>query len=156
MQSFVLLTWLALCAAQDVQQRQIANGLTMGAGFIALLYMLASGMTWLGAPAEQGGWALVLALLLSLPGYATGRMDAGDVKLMATIGLASGPLHLLGSFVGAGVLGALWLLLAPRVWPYMAQGLRKRIHCLAPDLSKKPLFAPFVLVGFLLTMAWIP
>ena len=156
MQSFVLLLWLALCAAQDVQQRHIANGLTLGAGLIALLYMLTSGTTWLGAPAEQGGWALVLALLFTLPGYATGRMGAGDVKLMATIGLASDPVHLLGSFIGAGVLGALWLLLAPKLWPLMAQGLRKRIPQLAPDLSKKPPFAPFVLIGFLLTMAWIP
>ncbi len=156
MQSFVLLIWLALCAAQDVQQRHIANGLTLGAGLIALLYMLTSGTTWLGAPAEQGGWALVLALLFTLPGYATGRMGAGDVKLMATIGLASDPVHLMGSFVGAGVLGALWLLLAPKVWPYMTQGLRKRIPQLAPELSKKTPFAPFVLIGFLLTMAWIP
>jgi prepilin peptidase CpaA len=98
----------------------------------------------------------VLALLFTLPGYATGRMGAGDVKLMATIGLASDPVHLLGSFIGAGVLGALWLLLAPKVWPYMPQGLRKRIPQLAPELSKKPPFAPFVLIGFLLTMAWIP
>ena len=155
MQSFVLLIWLALCAAQDIQQRHIANVLTMGAGVLALVYLLTTGTTWLGEPAEQGGWALVLALLLTLPGYATGRMGAADVKLMATIGLATDPLHLLGSFIGAGVLGALWCLLAPMAWPHMAQGLRKRIPFLATELSKKPPFAPFVFIGLVLTLAWI-
>lgn len=155
MQSFVLLIWLALCAAQDVQQRHIANVLTMGVGLLALVYLLTTGTTWLGEPAEQGGWALVLALLFTLPGYATGRMGAADVKLMATIGLATGPLYLLGCFIGAGLLGALWFLLAPQVWPHMAQGLRKRIPFLAPELSKKPPFAPFVFAGLALSLAWI-
>ena len=36
MQSFVLLIWLTLCAAQDARQRHIANGLTLGAGALGL------------------------------------------------------------------------------------------------------------------------
>lgn len=39
MQSFILLVWLTLCAAQDVRARQIANGLTLGAGVLALTYL---------------------------------------------------------------------------------------------------------------------
>lgn len=152
MQSFVLLIWLTLCAAQDVQQRHISNRLTLGVGGLALAYLFWSGLTWLGGSAEQGGWALALALAFTLPGYASGRMGAGDVKLMATIGLATGPVHLLGSFIGAGVASVLWLLLAPTLWPHMAQGLRKSIPYLAPDLSKNPPFAPFVLIGMLVTM----
>ena len=155
MHSLVLMIWLALCAAQDVQQRHISNRLTLGAGAVALAYLLWSGTTWLGAPAEQGGWAFLLAVAFTLPGYALGRMGAGDVKLMAAIGLATEPVHLLGSFIGAGVLSALWLLLAPTVWPLMAQGLRRRVVFLAPELSKNPPFAPFVFLGLLLTMAWI-
>ena len=52
-QSLFLFAWLALCAAQDIRQRQIANPLTLGAFLLALVYLLWSGTTWLGAtPAE--------------------------------------------------------------------------------------------------------
>ena len=53
MQSFVLLIWLTLCAAQDARERHIANRLTLGVGALALAYLLWSGTTWIGAPAEH-------------------------------------------------------------------------------------------------------
>lgn len=155
MQSFVLVIWLALCAAQDARQRRIANVLTLGVGALALAYLLFSGSTWIGADAGQGGWACLVALALTLPGYLLGRMGAGDVKLMTALGLATDGLVLLGVFIGAGVASVLWLLLAPRVWLHMSQGLRQRLRYLAPDKSKKLPFAPFVLIGFLLTLPWI-
>ena len=49
MQSLVLLLWLALCAEQDVRERQIANTLTLGAAAFALGYLLFTGHTWIGA-----------------------------------------------------------------------------------------------------------
>ncbi|EJM13706.1 Flp pilus assembly protein, protease CpaA [Pseudomonas sp. GM18] len=155
MQSLVLLIWLTLCAAQDARERHIANGLTVGAGVLALIYLLWTGTTWLGAEAVQGVWALLLALAFTLPGYAVRRMGAGDVKLMATLGLATDGTHLLGSFIGAGLASALWLLLAPRLWLHMGQRLRVRLRYLEPGMSKKQPFAPFVLVGVLLTLAWM-
>jgi prepilin peptidase CpaA len=155
MQSLVLLIWLTLCAAQDARERHIGNGLTIGAGVLALIYLLWTGTTWLGAEAVQGGWALLLALAFTLPGYAVRRMGAGDVKLMATLGLATDGMHLLGGFIGAGVASALWLLLAPRLWLHMGQRLRARLRYLEPGMSKKQPFAPFVLVGVLLTLAWM-
>ncbi|WP_095056260.1 prepilin peptidase [Pseudomonas sp. Irchel s3f7] len=154
MQSVVLLIWLALCAAQDARERHIANSLTLGAGMLALTYLLWSGTTWLGAGAEQGGWALLLALAFTLPGYALGRLGAGDVKLMAALGLATDGTHVLGTFIGAGLASVFWLLLAPRVWLHMSQGLRSHLLYLAPGMSKKQPFAPFVLVGLMLTFAW--
>lgn len=155
MQSLVLLIWLTLCAAQDARERHIANGLTVGAGVLALIYLLWTGTTWLGAEAVQGGWALLLALAFTLPGYAVRRMGAGDVKLMATLGLATDGTHLLGGFIGAGVASALWLLLAPRLWLHMGQRLRAHLRYLEPGMSKKQPFAPFMLVGVLLTLAWM-
>ena len=155
MHSAVLLIWLSICAVQDARQRHIANALTLGAGLLALIWLLWTGGTWLGGSAAQGGWALLLALLLTLPGYALGQMGAGDVKLMATIGLASDPPHLLGCFIGAGLASVLWPLLAAKVWPSMSQGLRARLPYLAPELSKKTPYAPFVLVGLLFALAWI-
>ena len=44
---------------EKVQQRHIANSLTLGAGLLALIYLLWTGTTWLGAPDVQGGWALL-------------------------------------------------------------------------------------------------
>ena len=85
-QGLVIVFWLALCALQDMRQRQIANVLTLGAGLLALAYLLWVGVTWIGAPASDGGWAFALALLLGLPGYALGRFGAGDVKLLAAYG----------------------------------------------------------------------
>src|SRR5437868_13586806 len=100
MQSFLLFIWLALCAVQDIQQRKIANSLTLGATIVALVYLLWNGSTWLGASSEQGIWAFFLALAFTLAGYAMGRLGAEDVRLMAALGLATGIMHLLGSFIG--------------------------------------------------------
>ncbi len=151
MHSFILLLWLLLCAAQDARQRRIANSLTLGAAAVALVYLLWSGSTWLGAEAGQGGWACLIAL----PGFFMGRMGAGDVKLMTALGLATDGLFILGVFIGAGVASLVWMLLAPRVWLHMSQGLRDRLRYLAPDKSKKLPFAPFVLIGTGLVLLWI-
>jgi len=155
MQSFVLLIWLTLCAAQDARQRHIANRLTLGVGALALAYLLWSGTTWIGAPAAQGGWAALLAMAFTLPGYAMRRLGGGDVKLMTALGLATDGRHVLGVFIGAGLASVCWILLAPRVWLHISQGLRSRLCYLEPGLSRKQPFAPFLLVGLVLTLAWL-
>ena len=151
----VVCLWLLLCALQDIRQRLIANRLTLGAALLALAYLLWSGTTWLGASGEQGLWALALTLLLTVPGYALGRFGAGDVKLLAALALLSDSEHVLGALIGAGVANALWLLAAPKLWPLMRQGLRRRLGYLELDVSKKLPYAPFLLVGFTLTLFWI-
>ncbi|WP_433767777.1 prepilin peptidase [Pseudomonas putida] len=155
MQSIVVLIWLTLCAAQDARQRHIANGLTLGVGALALAWLLWSGTTWLGATAAQGGWAALLALAFTLPGYALRRLGAGDVKLLTALGLATDGRYVLGVFIGAGVASVLWLLLAPRVWLHAGQWLSEHLRYLQPGTSNKQPFAPFLLVGFLLTLSWI-
>ncbi|MCU0117979.1 prepilin peptidase [Pseudomonas sp. B2M1-30] len=155
MHSFVLLIWLTLCAAQDARQRHIGNGLTLGVGGLALVWLLGTGRTWLGADAAQGAWAVLLALAFTLPGYALRRLGGGDVKLMTALALATDGTHLLGTFIGAGFATALWTLLAPGIWMHMSQGLRDRLQLFRPEASKKLPFAPFVLVGLLATLLWI-
>jgi prepilin peptidase CpaA len=154
-QGLVVFLWLLLCAVQDIRQREIANRLTLGAALLVLIYLLWRGTTWLGAPGEQGVWAFALALLLTVPGYALGRLGAGDVKLLAALALGSDFRCLLWSLIGAGVANALWLLLAPRVWPLMSQGLKRHLGYLAPEPSRKLPFAPFLLVGFTVAWLWI-
>lgn len=155
MQSIVLLIWLTLCAEQDARQQHIANALTLGVGALAMAYLLSTGTTWLGAEAVQGGWAAVLALALTLPGYRWRRLGAGDVKLMTALGLATDGQLLLGTFIGAALASVLWLLFAPKLWLHMSQGLRRRLRYMAPSKSKKLPFAPFVLAGAALTLVWI-
>ncbi|WP_112193243.1 prepilin peptidase [Pseudomonas sp. LG1E9] len=143
----VLLLWLSVCAVQDFRQRHIANGLTLGAALLALLYVVWTGCTWLGAPAGEGAWALGLALLLTLPGYALGRFGAGDVKLLAALGLATTVNHLLWSLILAAALLAAWSL--------VHQGLGARHETATRRTSRKQPFAPFVLTGFALYWFWI-
>ncbi|MDR3565741.1 MAG: prepilin peptidase [Negativicutes bacterium] len=155
MPSLVLLIWFTLCAEQDIRQRQIANALTLGGATFALFYLFYSGHTWLGASVADGGEALAIAMLLTLPGYMTGRLGAGDVKLLAALALATDQMHLLGTVIGAGVFCLAWLLVGPRLWKLMSQPLRKRLETLAPDASKNPPFAPFLMAGFIAALAWI-
>lgn len=154
-QGLVLFVWLLVCALQDIRQRQIANRLTLGAALLALLYLLWNGHTWLDAPAVQGFLALALVLLLTLPGYALGRFGAGDVKLLAALGLATEPAYVLGTLIGAGVSCVIWLLLVPKFWPLMSQGVRDRLEYRGEKLSKKQPFAPFLLVGFFFSWLWM-
>ena len=143
----VVMIWLGLCAIQDLRERQIANGLTLGVGLLALIYLLWVGVSWLGLPASDAGWAFGLVLLLTLPGYALGHFGAGDVKLLAALALASGVECLLATLVGAGLaLGGWWLIV---------QGLRRDASKVAGAASIKQPFAPFVLTGFALCWLWL-
>ena len=155
MQSFFLIIWLMVCAAQDARERHIANVLTLGAGAVALAWLLWTGSTWLGAEAVEGGLAFLLALAFTLPGYWMGRMGAGDVKLVTALALATDGMHVLGTIIGAGVVSVLWLLISPKLWLYMSQSLREQLRYMGPQMSKKQPFAPFVLAGAVLTLAWL-
>ena len=146
-QGWVVVVWLALCAIQDLRERQIGNGLTLGAGLLALIYLLWVGVSWLGLPPSDAAWAFALVLLLTLPGYALGHFGAGDVKLLAALALASGVECLLVTLVGAGLaLGGWWLIV---------QGLSRYAWASAANVSIKQPFAPFVLTGFALYWLWI-
>jgi prepilin peptidase CpaA len=145
-----LLVWLALCAEQDARQRQISNWLTLGALALALTYLLISGHTWLGATAAEGGWALLLSLALTLPGYALGKLGGADVKLLAALALATDCLYLLGTFIGAALAMLLWMATRQKIYPHMNQWLASRyIHMNTASSNKYP-FAPFAFVGFCL------
>ncbi|UII72185.1 prepilin peptidase [Pseudomonas sp. HN11] len=145
--SVVILIWLGLCALQDIRQRQIANGLTLGAALLALIYLLWRGTTWLGAPAGDGGWAFAVALLLTLPGYALGRFGAGDVKLLVALALSSHLDALLWSLIGAAACQGAWVLIHQRL------SAHRQVSSLRAS-TKQP-FAPFVWIGFTLYWFWI-
>ncbi|PSS57454.1 prepilin peptidase [Pseudomonas sp. BBP2017] len=155
MQSIVLLLWLALCAEQDMRERQIANTLTLGAAACALAYLFMTGHTWIGADASEGGWALAIVMLLTLPGYMLGRFGAGDVKLLAALALATDRMYVLGTFIGAGIAVLIWLSSRRWLWSLLSQKVKNRIKQLTEESANKQPFAPFILAGFVLASVWI-
>lgn len=146
-----LLMWLVVCADQDARSRTVSNALTLGGTLFFLTYLLINGTSWLGAPAPDAWWALLLALVMTLPGYALNRLGAGDVKLLVALALGSDYAHLLGTFIGAGMAAAAWLILRQKFWSHMSQQFRNRYPNLAPQASNKQPFVPFLLIGFIAT-----
>lgn len=155
MQSIVLLLWLALCAEQDVRERQIANVLTLGAAGCALAWLFITGHTWIGAEPVDAAIALALVMVLTLPGYILGRLGAGDVKLLGALALATDQRYLLGTFIGSGICVVLWFLSRRWLWSLLNQKVKNRLRQLQEEASKKQPFAPFLLGGFLLAAVWI-
>ncbi len=137
MKLFFLLIWFAICAEQDARCKQISNGLTLGAAALAIIYLALTGMTWLGSPAREAVLAVTLALALTLPGYALGKLGAADVKLMTALALASNSAYLLGTFIGAGVAMATWLIVAKRAWPPTQQWVTQRYRYMNPTAPDK-------------------
>ena len=152
----VVFVWFFACATQDLIQRQIANILTFGGAALALLYLLWTGSTWLGASAGEGGWALLIALLLTLPGYALNKLGAGDVKLLIALALATDRLTILGTVIGASLCTALWWLVASKILPVVNQRFKSDANNDKTALSKKLPYAPFLLGGFTLTVMSLP
>lgn len=150
-----LLVWFAVCADQDARARRVSNVLTFGAGLTAVFYLVMNGESWLGAPSPQPWWALLLTLLLTLPGYALGRLGAGDVKLLSALALASDTALVLGTFIGAGVTSVAWLLVRQRTWRHVGQRVRTRYPQLSPETSTKQPFVPFLFLGCIATLIWV-
>lgn len=152
MELLILCAWLATCAIQDARQRQISNGLTIGVIVLALVYLLITGRTWLGAEAAEGGWALLISLVLTLPGYWLGKLGGGDLKLLAALALASDRSVLLGTFIGAGLALLVWFLIRQKNFTIKNHGLTSTdIHTNINQSNKYP-FAPFLFTGFVLFM----
>lgn len=117
-----LAIWCLVCAFYDIKQRRLPNLLTLGMHIPALVILLLTGQGLLGASVSSSFAAWWLALLLTLPAYAVNWLGAGDVKFLAALGLLTGLNFLLTSYVIAGLLAVLivlvWLTLQ-RLMPYL-------------------------------------
>lgn len=149
MHLIVMLVWLGLCALQDLRQRRVSNWLTLGGAACALAYLLWNGTGWLGAGMIDTGIAATLALALSVPGYALGRLGGADVKLLLLLGLASTPQHLLLSIAAGGLFFCAWALLCRPLWSVLSDKWHERLIMLEPSKIKAWPFVPFLFVGFL-------
>ena len=150
-----LLIWALLCAIQDSQHKRISNWLTLLPAAVAAGFLLWHGHSLSGSPALAVLLALLLAVALSLPGYVRGSMGAGDVKLLAALALASGPLHVLGSIAGAAISMLIWSLAGPSLWRRFPESLRLSLKLLAPGQKGGLPYAPFFFCGLLGTLIFL-
>lgn len=109
-----LLGWFAVGAYQDIRWLRVSNWITLGGALIALIFLLLTGHTLTGSSAWAALAGLLLALLLSVPGYWLGKLGAADVKALAALGLASDPLTVLYT-LALGSLICLALMLASKL-----------------------------------------
>jgi len=141
-----LLWWSALCARVDARERRIPNSLVLfGAAGVAL-YLLIFRHTLTGELLSAGLAGFGVSLLFTLPGYALKRLGAGDVKMFAVIGAATGPLFVLHTILGAAAGLVAWALSAPSLWPKLSDRSKTSFAALAPPVRRAP-YAPFMLMG---------
>ncbi len=109
------LLWAFALGYWDVFHRRVPNLLVFGAAALSLVSLAVTGSSPLGA----GGWSMLgasgLALLLTLPGYLTNKLGAGDVKLLLAVALFGGVTvtlitFVIGALVTVGVAGAFLML----------------------------------------------
>jgi len=110
----LVVAWLMAVAWSDWRARRIPNLLSLGAWLVGLAVILLTGRSLLGAPASSALLAAAGALLVTLPGYISKHLGAGDVKFLVATGLLSSwPLTLICFSIGA-LVGAIAGLLSTR------------------------------------------
>lgn len=130
-----------MVAWTDWRQRRIPNHLSLGAWVVALAVLAFTGRSFLGAAPSSALLAAAGALLVTLPGYLTRRLGAGDVKFLVATGLLSSwPLTLICFTVGTLLGAAVGLLSAHRLSLYLAlpRALRRPDSRLARWAARTP------------------
>ncbi|WP_417604679.1 A24 family peptidase [Oceanimonas baumannii] len=143
----LIISWLFLCAFQDVHQRRISNFLTLPVFIFSLIWLLWQGSTLSGEPAMQGATAALIAVALTLPGFLAGKMGAGDIKMMLAFALLAGPMPLLWAFVLAAVTMLLWRISSGHLWNLLPAQVRGYAWTLSPEQRHKLPYAPFIFLG---------
>jgi prepilin peptidase CpaA len=129
----ILLSGVLLAAVIDVRRREVPDWIP-----IAILALALAGIAfgwlphgWLAAAA-----GLLVGLALGLPLFAVGGWGGGDVKLLAALGAALGPVPLLKVAIWMGVAGGV-------------------LAVLAAIRGKKDLaYVPAIAVGLLINTLW--
>lgn len=97
---------------------------------------------------------MLLVLILMLPGYVLAKTGAGDIKMLLGVALASNAVYILMCIIVAGVMMAVWLAMAPGVWPRLPGSVKSHLPYLAPENRAAMPYAPFLFLGILLASAW--
>jgi prepilin peptidase CpaA len=102
----VLILGLSAAVAIDVRSRKIPNWLTAGIASAGFGIAFGGGVV---TPA-QAALGMLAGLALMMPGHLIGATGAGDVKLMAAIGVVVGPSVVLRAFLYTAVAGGIFAL----------------------------------------------
>lgn len=117
----LVVVWALAVAWTDWRQRRIPNLLSLGAWVVGCAVLIFSGRSLLGAPPSSALLAAAGALLVTLPGYLSRHLGAGDVKFLVATGLLSSwPLTLICFTIGSLLGAAAGLLSAHRMRLYLA------------------------------------
>lgn len=108
--------WALAIAYSDATERRIPNYLVFGAMLVCLFVLTWSGRAPLGGDPLAVAAGFGLALLLTLPGYLTRRLGAGDVKMLMAVATMGGYALTLQTFV-IGALLAMLPVLGGRYFP---------------------------------------
>ncbi|MDP3858544.1 MAG: prepilin peptidase [Stagnimonas sp.] len=120
-----LLIWAVLVAIVDWRSRKVPNLLLLAVLLPAGAVCFWRGQGLLGVSLPGSFIGLVVALLLTLPGYLVSRFGAGDVKLAAVMGFLQGSdAVLLSLLLAALLLGAMSLLMVLQLGLESARKLR--------------------------------
>jgi prepilin peptidase CpaA len=154
--------WSVAIAVSDWRYRRIPNLLSLGSWLIGVVHLLTWQRSPLGEPAPDAWLAAGFALLVTLPGYVTRQLGAGDVKFLAGIGLlTSWPLTLISFAVGA-LLGAATalvsrnrLVLAMCLPPVLRQPGSRMMNWAVRDTPKRHVpFGTCLAVGLISGLVW--
>jgi prepilin peptidase CpaA len=143
---FTLLLWAVLCAKVDARERRIPNTFIATGAVVALTFLIALRATFTGEPLTASAAGFLASLAFTLPGYALKRLGAGDVKMLAVVGLATAPSYVLITIVVAALAMVVWQLSSMRLWPHFSERIRGQLAALAPPLRRAP-YAPFMTIG---------
>lgn len=136
-----LAIWAAAVAFKDWRSHRVPNAALLLLLVPALLALIVNGKGLLGVGVVPSILGLLVAGGILLPGYALGKMGAGDVKLAGCMGLLLGPAAACKMLlVAALVIGALSVM----VWVY---------HRNVANIGKRRIpVASALAVGFILQL----
>lgn len=130
--TLVVLIWALLVALIDHRTRRIPNVLLLPALVVALLALLVTHVSLLGANWLSALGGMAVAMSPWLLGYALGHAGAGDAKFAAILGLMVGiHISLVATLVALAAFGLLSLVWVRAGW----RGLRLPV-------------APWIVLGF--------
>lgn len=146
----ILVAWATAAAGIDARYRRLPNWLTLGGLMVGGLYALLTGAALLGGDPTSALLAAAIGFLVLFPAYLAGWMGAGDVKLLAAMGMLGGSGILLPTLLtGCIITGALALALI----------ITNRLKVAVPpgERARRPLpFGAGLAVGFAMCVLGVP
>lgn len=146
----ILTSWALLVFLYDAFTRKIPNYLSLGAICIGVLVLIVTGKTITAVDAWSAVMAVLVSLLLTMPGYLTKKLGGGDVKLLLAVGILCGLDVMFFSFALASVGVVVVYVLIPKAINFFNLGY-VRIYAANEELIP---FGSAIMVGMVSTIGY--